>query len=46
VQFGGVRIALNRFDESVDGLILLLIEQMIQAPKVRLGGPTPRVSAA
>ena len=30
VQFGGVRIVLNRLDEGVNGLILLFIEQVIK----------------
>ena len=38
VQFGGVRIVLNGLDEGVDGLVLLLVEQEIEAFEVGLGG--------
>ena len=34
VQFGGVGVALHRLDESVDGLVLLLVEQQVQALEV------------
>ena len=37
VQFRRVRISLNRFDERVDGLILLLVQQVIEAFEVGFG---------
>ncbi len=37
VQFGGVRVALHRFDERIDGLVLLLVEQVIEAFEISLG---------
>ena len=36
VQFGGVRVVLHRLDEGVDGLVLLLVEQQVQALEVGL----------
>ena len=38
VQFGGVRVALDGFNEGVDGLVLLLVEQVVEATKISLGG--------
>ena len=37
MQLGGVRVALHGFDESVDGLVLLLVEQMVQAFEIGFG---------
>ena len=37
VQFLRVGIVLHCFDESIDGLVLLLVEQEGQAPEIRLG---------
>src|SRR5690606_24712628 len=37
VQVGGVRVMLYRFDEGIDGLVLLFIEQQVQALEVGLG---------
>ncbi len=37
VQFGGVGVALHGLDERINGLVLLLIEQEIQAFEVGLG---------
>ena len=34
VQFGGVGVVLNGFDEGVDGPVLLLVEQQVQAFEV------------
>ena len=34
VQFGGVGVVLHRFDEGIDGLVLLLIQQQVQAREV------------
>jgi hypothetical protein len=33
VQLGGVGVVLDRLDEGVDGLVLLLVEQEVQARK-------------
>ena len=44
VQLGGVRVVLNRLDEGVDGLILLLVEQVVQALEVGLGRATVLVA--
>jgi len=38
MQFGRVRIVLNRFNEGVNRLVLLLIEQVVQALEIGLGG--------
>ena len=38
VQFGGVRVVLNRFDEGIDGLVLLLVEQEIQTLEIGFRG--------
>jgi len=35
VQLGGVRVVLHRLNESVDGLVLLLVEQVIQPFEIR-----------
>ncbi|MCY1554473.1 hypothetical protein D9M68_910470 [compost metagenome] len=37
MQFGGVRVALHRFDEGVDGLVLLFIEQVVQSAEIGFG---------
>ena len=37
VELGGVRVALHRLDEGVYGLVLLLIEQEVQALEIGLG---------
>ena len=37
MQFRGIRVALNRFDERVNRLVLLLIEQIIQALEIGFG---------
>ena len=37
VQFRGVGVVLHRLDEGVDGLVLLLVQQEVQAAKVGLG---------
>ena len=37
VQFGGVGVALNGLDEGIDGLVLLLVEQVVQAAKIGFG---------
>ena len=38
VQLRGVGVVLNGFDEGVDGLVLLLVEQVVQAFEIGLGG--------
>ncbi|MNT08639.1 hypothetical protein D3C72_1433870 [compost metagenome] len=38
MQLGRVRIVLHGFDEGINGLVLLLVEQEIQALEVGLGG--------
>ncbi len=38
MQLGRVRVVLHRFDEGIDGLVLLLVEQVVQALEIRLGG--------
>ncbi|MCY1361261.1 hypothetical protein D9M69_479220 [compost metagenome] len=51
VQFGGVGVALHGFDEGVDGLVLLLVEQVVQAPEVGFGrlaalnAPLPQIES-
>jgi len=51
VQVGGVRILLHRLDEGVDRLVVLLVEQQVQALVVGLGRilllalPLPQVEA-
>ena len=37
VQLGGVRVVLNSFNKSVNGLVLLFIEQKIQALEIGFG---------
>ena len=37
VQLGGVGVVLNGFDEGVNGLVLLLVEQKIQALEIGFG---------
>ena len=37
MQLGRVRVVLHSFDESINRLVLLLIQQKIQALEVRLG---------
>ena len=37
VQFGGVGVALHGFDEGVDGLVLLFVQQVVQAAEIGLG---------
>ncbi|MCY1560140.1 hypothetical protein D9M68_972440 [compost metagenome] len=37
VQFCCVRVALHRLDESVDRLVLLFVQQVVQAAEVSLG---------
>jgi hypothetical protein len=37
VQLGGVGVVLHRLDEGVDGLVLLFVEQEVQAAEVGLG---------
>ncbi len=37
MQFGGVGVALHGLDESVDGLVLLFVEQVVEAAEVGLG---------
>ena len=39
MQFGLIGVVLNRLDEGVNGLVLLLVEQEIQASEVGLGRP-------
>ena len=36
VQFDSLRIDLDHFDESFDGLVLLLVEQEVQPLKIRM----------
>ncbi len=38
MQLGGIGVVLHRLDKGVDGLVVLLVEQVVQAPKVGLGG--------
>jgi hypothetical protein len=37
VQFGGVGVVLHGLDEGVDGLVLLFVEQQVQALEVGAG---------
>jgi hypothetical protein len=37
VQLRGIGIVLHRLDEGVDGLVLLLVEQEVQAPEIGFG---------
>ena len=46
VQLGGVGVVLHRLDEGVDGLVLLFVEQEVQAPEVGLGPGGSRCAAA
>mmetsp|Transcript_70461 Transcript_70461/g.166094 ORF Transcript_70461/g.166094 Transcript_70461/m.166094 type:complete len:322 (-) Transcript_70461:270-1235(-) len=49
VQFRGVRVVLDRLDEGVNGLVLLFVEQQVQAFEIGLGRltlfelPLPRI---
>jgi hypothetical protein len=36
VQLGGIGVALHRFDERVDGLVVLFVEQQVQPVEIRL----------
>ena len=38
VQLRGVGVVLHGFDEGVDGLVLLLVEQVVEALEIGLGG--------